>query len=90
MAHTHAERAINNLEPFERLQAALTRRSHGPTPKEIDALVEYRKDDSFAATQEYIQLLMSLKEPLEEAARKAALHQARSKQSLQVYENKQS
>jgi hypothetical protein len=33
MTETQAVRAIDNLEPFERLQAALTRRNHGPRRK---------------------------------------------------------
>ena len=69
--------AIDNLEPFERLQAALTRRNNGPTAEEIEAFVKCRENDPSERTQEFIRLLRSLNEPMEEAKRKAVRRQAR-------------
>jgi hypothetical protein len=77
MTETQVVRAIDNLEPFERLQAALTRRNQGPTAEEIDAFVKCRESDSSEQTQEFIRLLRSLKEPMENAERKATRRQAR-------------
>ena len=77
LANTHAARALENLDPFERLQAALARHDNGPTAEEINAFVECRKGDSSAERQEFVHLIMSLKEPMEEVERKAALRRAR-------------
>ena len=78
LAVTHATTAFENLEPFERLQAALTRRDDGPTAEEIDDFVKCRRKDSSEATQEFIGLLESLKQPMDEAERKAVRRQARA------------
>jgi flagellar biosynthesis/type III secretory pathway chaperone len=75
---THAAKAIENVEPFERLQAALARRDDGPTAEEIEAFVKCRKGDSSERTQEFIRLLRSLKNPMEEADRKAVRRQVRA------------
>lgn len=74
-----ADKAIQNREPFERLRVALERRGGGgPTAEEIAAFVASRKDDTSPDMREFIRLLESLKKPLEEPARKAALRQARA------------
>jgi len=72
-----AAKAIELLEPFERLHGALTRRDKGPTTKEIEAFVKCCKGDSSEKTQEFIHLLRSLKKPMEETERKAVRRQAR-------------
>ncbi len=77
MTETHAVMAIDNLEPFERLQAALTRRNNGPTAEEIEAFVKCRENDPSEKTQEFIRLLRSLNDPMEKAKRKATRRQAR-------------
>ena len=65
------------MEPFERLQKALSRRGQGPTAAEIDEFVKTRKGAVSPEMQEFITLLKSLKEPREEVERKAALREAR-------------
>jgi hypothetical protein len=77
LATTLAARAIESLEPFERLQTALSRRDGGPSAEEIQAFAKARQDDSSPETQEFLRLLQSLLKPLEEGERKAALRQAR-------------
>ena len=77
-ATTVAAKAFENLEPFERLQAALTRRDHGPTAEEIDDFVKCHPKDSSEATKEFIRLLRSLKQPMDEAEGKAIRRQARA------------
>jgi hypothetical protein len=74
---SQAASAIENLEPYERLQAALTRRDNGPTAEQIEAFVKCCNDDSSERTQEFIRLLRSLNEPMEETKRKAVRRQAR-------------
>jgi hypothetical protein len=71
-----AQQAIQNLEPFERLQAALNRRHGGPQAEEIAAFIASRQHDTSARMQEFIALLKSLNGEL--PARKAALRQARA------------
>ena len=65
------------LEPFERLKEALSRRGQGPTAAEIEEFVKTRKGDSSRKMKEFITLLKSLKEPMEEPERKAARREAR-------------
>jgi predicted HAD superfamily Cof-like phosphohydrolase len=77
MATMQASRVIDLVEPFERLQAALARRGQGPTAAEIAEFVKARKGDSSRPTQEFITLLKSLNEPMEEPERKAARREAR-------------
>jgi hypothetical protein len=77
-ATAHAAKAFENLEPFEQLRAALSRRDNGPTEEEIESFVESRKKDSSPETLDFISLLNSLSEPMEAAERKAVLRQARS------------
>jgi hypothetical protein len=72
-----AAHAIENLEPFELLQEALTRRNGGPTAEEIQAFIKSRKGDTTEQTQEFILLLKSLLTPLEDRERKATLRNAR-------------
>jgi hypothetical protein len=72
-----ASKIFDAVEPFERLQEALSRRGQGPTAAEIDAFVKTRKGESSQEMQEFITLLKSLKEPMEEAERKAARREAR-------------
>jgi hypothetical protein len=76
-ATAHAAKAFENLEPFEQLRAALSRRDKGPTEEEIESFVESCKKDSSPETRDFILLLTSLNEPMETAERKAALRQAR-------------
>ena len=71
-----AHQAIQNLEPFERLQTALKRRRGGPTAEEIDAFIASRQHDTSPRMQEFIELLKSLSG--EGPGRKAALRQARA------------
>jgi hypothetical protein len=86
---SEAAKAIETLAPFERLQAALTRRGNGPTAQEIAAFVKCCDGDSSERTQEFIRLLRSLKEPMEEAKRKAVRRQARKQLSrlMEGYES---
>jgi hypothetical protein len=89
VATMQASKAFEALEPFEHLKEALSRRGSGPTAAEIDEFVKTHKDDSSEAMQEFIRLLKSLKEPMEDQERKAALKQARKQLSerMDVYEN---
>jgi hypothetical protein len=77
-ATAHAAKAFENLEPFEQLRAALSRRDNGPTAEEIESFVESRKKDSSPETRDFILLLTSLNEPMEAAERKVALREARA------------
>ncbi|HTS67796.1 MAG TPA: hypothetical protein VMO17_02335 [Terriglobia bacterium] len=74
---THAVRAVDNLEPFERLQAALSRRGVVSNEEEIQAFANARQDDSSPMTQEFLSLLASLLKPMEDRERKAVLRRAR-------------
>jgi hypothetical protein len=78
-----ASKVFDAVEPFERLQEALSRRGQGPTAAEIEEFVTARKGDSSEAMQEFITLLKSLNQPMEENERKAAHREARKQlQSL--------
>jgi hypothetical protein len=83
-----ASKVFELLEPFQRLKEALARRGDGPTAEEIDAFVQSRKGEISEGMQEFIQLLNSLKEPLEEAERKATRQKVRKlfARLLDVYE----
>ena len=78
MTTTTASQAVANLEPFERLQEALSPRGDGPTPAEIQAFVESREEGSSPRMQEFIVLLQSLPGLKEERKRKLARRQARA------------
>ncbi len=89
VATMQASKAFEALEPFERLKEALSPRGAGPTAAEIDAFVKTRKGDSSEAMQEFILLLKSLHEPMEEQERKAARRKARKQLGplMEAYEN---
>ena len=89
LATMEASKVFDTLEPFERLQEVLSRRGEGPTPAEIDEFVKTRKGDSSDDMQEFLTLLKSLKEPMEEPERKAALREARKqlRRVMEPYEN---
>ena len=76
-ATMEASKVFEAVEPFERLKEALSRRGQGPTAAEIEEFVKTRKGDSSEEMKEFITLLKSLKEPMEEAERKAARREAR-------------
>ena len=84
----HAEEAYERLEPFERLQAVLARRAEPPTTEEVEEFAQSCEDDDSDKMAEFIQLLTSLTEPMEEPERKAALRQARAslRQIMEPYE----
>jgi len=73
-----AAQVFEAMEPFERLEAALQRRGMGPSPEEIDAFVESEKEKASPQVQEIIQLLESLKEPLDKQERKATRQKIRA------------
>ena len=77
LATMQASKVFEALEPFERLEEALSRRGGGSIAAEIDEFVKTRKGQSSEAMQKFIVLLKSLQEPMEEAERKAALREAR-------------
>jgi hypothetical protein len=77
-ALTEAQESYDLLEPFERLEAVLARRGQKPTAEEIEEFVESRTGDTAEEMDEFILLLQSLNEPMEERERKAALRQARA------------
>jgi hypothetical protein len=77
LATMQASKVIDAVEPFERLQEALSRRGQGPTAAEIKEFEKSHKDDSSQRMQEFITLLKSLNEPMEEPERKAARREAR-------------
>jgi hypothetical protein len=89
MTSMQASKAFEILEPFERLKEALSPRGPGPTAAEIDAFVKTRKGDSSTAMQEFILILKSLKEPMEEQERNAARQKARKHLGplMETYEN---
>ena len=76
-ASTEACKVFEAVEPFERLKEALSRRGQGPTAAEIKEFEKSHKDDSSQRMQEFITLLNSLNEPMEEPERKAARREAR-------------
>ena len=83
VATMQASKVFDAVEPFERLQEALSRRGQGPTAAEIEEFVTARKGEPSEAMQEFITLLKSLNQPMEENERKAALREARKQlQSL--------
>ena len=83
-ATVRSSQAFGAMEPFERLEKALSRRGEGPTAAEIDEFVASRKGDPSPAMQEFITLLKSLHQPMEEKERKAARRKARKQlQTLQ-------
>jgi len=77
VATMQASQAFEAVEPFERLKEALARRDDGPTAAEIEEFCKSRKGDSSEKTQEFITLLKSLHQPMEEPQRKAARREAR-------------
>ncbi|HMD83630.1 MAG TPA: hypothetical protein VKO18_02885 [Terriglobia bacterium] len=89
VASMQASKAFDALEPFEHLKEALSRRGAGPTAAEIDEFVETRKDDTSEKMQEFIRLLKSLKEPMEDQERKAACKQARKQlgERMEAYQH---
>ncbi len=89
MTSMQASKAFEMLEPFERLKEALSRRGQGPTAAEIEEFVKTRKGDSSERMQEFIPLLKSLQEPMEEPERKAARREARKHLGplMEPYEN---
>ena len=89
VATMQASKVFDALEPFERLKDALSRRGPGPTAAEIDEFVKTRKGESSEEMHEFILLLKSLKEPMEEPERKAARQKARKhlRPLMETYEN---
>lgn len=77
VAAIEASKVLDALEPFERLKEALSRQIQGPTAAEVDEFVKTRTGELSPSMQKFIILLKSLKEPMEETERKAALRQAR-------------
>jgi hypothetical protein len=77
VATMQASQALDAVEPFERLKEALSRRGSGPTAAEIDEFANARKGEPSEAMQEFITLLKSLNQPMEEKERKAARQEAR-------------
>jgi DNA-binding transcriptional MerR regulator len=77
LATVQSSKVVELVEPFERLQEALSRRGQGATAEEIEEFVETREGDSSGRMQEFITLLKSLHEPMEEPERKAARREAR-------------
>jgi len=77
VATTQAAKAFEAVEPFERLKEALARRDDGPTKAEIDEFVKTRTGEPSEPMQEFIALLKSLRQPMEEPQRKAARREAR-------------
>jgi hypothetical protein len=77
LASTEASKVFDLVEPFERLEEALSRRGEGPTADEIKEFEKSRKGDVSPEMQEFITLLKSLNEPREEPERKAARREAR-------------
>lgn len=66
------------LEPWERLQAVLSRRRNYPTPEEIDEFLNTRKGEA-ENYGEFIALLKSMKTLTDPDERKSALKQARAR-----------
>lgn len=89
LATLQASQALAALEPFARLKGALSRRGQGPTAAEIQGFVESRRGDGSEEMQEFILLLKSLHEPMEERERKAARRKARVqlRRLMESYEN---
>ena len=75
---TRAGQAIDNLEPFENLDAALAR-STGPTPDEIQAFIACRQLDNSSLAQEFNLALKSLDQPMEQPQRRAACRKIRAR-----------
>ncbi len=88
VASMQASKAFEALEPFEHLKEALSRRGADPTAAEIDEFVKTRKNDSSEEMQDFIRLLKSLKEPMEDQERKDACKQARKQlgERMEPYE----
>ena len=84
-ATMQSSQALDALEQFERLEEALSRCGQGPTAAEIEEFVTSRKSEPSPAMQEFIALLKSLNQPMEEKERRAALREAR-KQLLALKE----
>jgi hypothetical protein len=76
-ATVRSSQAFNAMEPFERLGKALARRGQGPTAAEIEEFVSSRESEPSPAMQEFITLLNSLDQPMEEKDRRAARRKAR-------------
>jgi hypothetical protein len=71
-----AAKALENLQPFERMEKAMARPG-GPTAEEVAAFVSSRKHDTSEESQELIELLQSLNRPLEQRQRKVVRREAR-------------
>ena len=71
-ATIRSSQAFGAMEPFERLEKALARRGRGPTAAEIEEFVASRASDPSPAMEEFITLLNSLDQPMEEKTRRAA------------------
>ena len=76
-ATIRSSQAFAAMEPFERLEKALSRPGQGPTAAEVEEFVASRQGDPSPAMQEFITLIESLNEPMEQKKRKAARRQAR-------------
>ncbi len=76
-ATVRSSQAFGLMEPFERLEKALSRRGQGPTAAEIDEFVASRQSDPSPAMQEFFLLLKSLNQPMEQKERRAARRKAR-------------
>ena len=73
-----AAQALELLEPFRRLEAALRAPASGPTAAEIEEFVKSRQADSSAETRGFVGLLESLDQPMEERKRRALRREARA------------
>ena len=83
-ATVRSSQAFEAMEPFERLNKALSRPGQGPTAAEIEGFVTSRKSEPSPAMQEFITLLKSLNQPMEEKEREAVRRKARKQlQALQ-------
>ena len=78
-ATIRAAQAFAAVEPFEQLRDALAPRHPGPTAEQIEEFVESRKGNCSEEMQEFIALLRSLHEPMDERQRRAARRQARER-----------
>ncbi len=75
---TRAAKAIENLAPYESLDAALGRTA-GPTPEEIQAFAESRPRESSPEIGEFILALKSLENPMEPRERRKECRKLRAR-----------
>ncbi len=78
MLVTRAAKAIENLEPFENLDAALARAA-GPTAEEIQAFIACRQLDASPQAEEFKLALKTLESPMEQSERRAACRKIRAR-----------